>query len=325
MKAIRCSNFGPLDTLEYGEIADPVPKRGEVLVGIRASGVNYPDALLVQGLYQDKPPLPFIPGIEFAGDVVQLGEAASGLAVGDRVLGFNPGYGAFAEKVACPVTNIVPIPAALSYEDAANLVCAHGTAHHALKQCARIQPGETLLVLGAAGGTGIAAVQIGKAMGANVIAACSSEAKLAVASDNGADQLIDYSRQDLKRALRELTAGRGVDVVFDPVGGDAFDACSRSMARHGRLLVVGFASGTIPQLPVNLALVKEFGVIGVFWGSFVRHEPQLFRDNMNELFGWLAQDKVRVLTSERFPLSGAAEALQRLVDRQVIGKVTLVP
>jgi len=325
VKAIFCESYGPLDGLKYRDVADPEPQSGEVLVAVKACGVNFPDGLLVQGLYQDKPPLPFIPGIEFAGDVVGVGANVTGMAVGTRVLGFSSRYGAYAEKICSPATNITPIPARMSYDEAANLVCAHGTAHHALKQRANLKPDETLLVLGAAGGTGIAAVQIGKAMGATVIAACSSQEKLAAAKSHGADHLINYSEQDLKTALRELTDGKGVDVVFDPVGGEPFNVASRNMARNGRLLVVGFASGTIPQFPVNLALVKEFSVIGVFWGSFVRHEPQLFGANMKELFAWYEAGKVRVLASESHPLSNAATALQRLMDRQVIGKVTLVP
>ena len=325
MKAIVCENFGALDQLKYAEVKAPSPQTGEVVVEVKACGVNYPDALLVQGLYQERPPLPFIPGIEFAGDVVQLGSNVNALALGTRVLGFSPGYGAYAERIGCAATNVIPIPADMPYVEAANLICAHGTAHHALKQRAQLRSGETLLVLGAAGGTGIAAVQIGKAMGARVIAACSSDEKLAAAKANGADLLINYAQQDLKSTLREMTGGNGVDVVYDPVGGDAFNACSRSMARNGRLLVVGFASGTIAQLPMNLPLVKEFSVIGVFWGSFARHEPQLLADNMQELFRWYAEKQIRVLVSEQLPLSQAADALTRLVQRQVVGKVALIP
>ncbi len=325
MKAIVCESFGPVDQLKYVDVREPSPKSGEVVVAVKACGVNFPDALLVQGLYQERPPLPFVPGIEFSGDVVQLGSDVKGIAVGARVLGFSPGYGAYAERIACPAINVIPIPADMPYVEAANIVCAHGTAHHALKQRANLRPNETLLVLGAAGGTGIAAVQIGKAMGARVIAACSSDEKLEAARENGADLLINYTQQDLKASIREMTSGKGVDVVYDPVGGDAFNASSRSMARNGRMLVVGFASGVIPQLPLNLPLVKEFAVIGVFWGSFARNEPQLFADNMTELFRWYAERRVSVISSGEIPLSNAAEALQKLVDRQVVGKVTLIP
>lgn len=325
MKAIVCEEYGALAQLKFIETKNPEAAADEVVVAVRACGVNYPDALLVQGLYQDRPPLPFTPGIEFAGDIVVAGAAAGDLRSGMRVLGVSPRYGAFAEQIACPARNIIRMPADMSYEDAANLLCAHGTAHHALKQKAQLQPGETLLVLGAAGGTGLAAVQIGKAMGARVIAACSSAEKLDIAKASGADLLINYRDRDLKAALKDITQGRGVDVVFDPVGGEAFNACARSMARKGRLLVVGFASGVIPQLPVNLALVKEFSVIGVFWGSFIRHEPALFADNMDELFRWHREQKIGVVTAAKLPLASAAEALQRLVDRAVVGKLVLVP
>jgi NADPH2:quinone reductase len=325
MKAIVCENYGPLAQLNYTDISDPVAGADEVVIAVRACGVNYPDALLVQGFYQDRPALPFIPGIEFAGDVIAVGANVQGIARGARVLGASSTYGAFAEKVVCPANKLIPIPAGMPYEDAANLLCAHGTAHHALKQRARLQAGETLLVVGAAGGTGLAAVQIGKAMGARVIAACSSQEKLDIAKANGADALVNYGTHDLKSALKEITQGKGVDVVFDPVGGDAFNACSRSMARNGRLLVVGFASGVIPQLPVNLTLVKEFSVTGVFWGSFIRHEPAVFADNMVELFHWYRDKRVSVVTDAKLPLARAAEALQKLVDREVVGKMVLVP
>ncbi len=327
MKAIVCENYGPVSQLKYIDVSDPVPQDDEVVVAVKACGVNFPDALLVQGLYQDKPQLPFIPGIEFAGEIIASGvkNGAGELQPGTRVLGTSSRYGTYAEKIASPASSIIPLPDDMPYEDAANLLCAHGTAHHALKQKAHLQPGETLLVVGAAGGTGLAAVQIGKAMGARVIAACSSAAKLDIAKASGADAFINYAEQDLKSELRKITGGKGVDVVYDPVGGDIFNVCSRSMARNGRLLVVGFASGVVPQFPVNLALVKEFNLVGVFWGSFVRHEPQVFAENMRELFQWYRDKKVGVVTDEKLPLARAAEALQRLIDRDVAGKLVLVP
>ena len=325
MKAIVCENFASLDQLKYTEVPDPVPKARDLLIDIKAAGINFPDALLVQGLYKAKPPLPFIPGAEFAGEVSALGDDVQGIAVGTRVLGFGTSYGAYAEKIALPADRVIPIPDSMPFTDAANLLCAHGTAHHALKQRAQLKERETLLVLGAAGGTGIAAVQIGKAMGANVIAACSSEDKLAVARENGADELINYQEQDLKSAVKELTKGRGVDVVYDPVGGEAFDACTRVMARNGRLLVIGFASGTIPQFPVNLSLVKEFSVVGVFWGSFTMHEPAVFAENMNELFRWYAEDKIRLVTDAEYPLAKTAEALTQIMQRKVKGKLVITP
>lgn len=325
MKAIVCTKFAPLDQLQYAEVDKPLPQAGEVLVSVKAAGVNYPDALLVQGLYQDRPAVPFVPGIEFAGDVIDVGEGVSGIDSGTRVLGFSSNYGAYAEQVCCPAHNVIPIPDSMCYADAASLACAHGTAHHALRQRANLQPGEVLVVLGAAGGTGIAAVQIGKALGARVIAACSSEEKLATARDNGADDLIHYGEDDIRKSIKRLTDGRGADVVFDPVGGAAFEACSRSMARNGRLLVVGFASGDIPQLAMNLPLMKEYSVTGVFWGSFTQHEPALFAANMKELFGWYRDGKVRVIIDAELPLSETATALNRVMQRQVKGKLVLVP
>jgi NADPH2:quinone reductase len=220
---------------------------------------------------------------------------------------------------------VIPAPDNMKDEDAANLLCAHGTAHHALKQRAKLQPGESLVVLGAAGGTGLAAVQIGKQMGAKVIAVCSSEAKLDLARKNGADETINYTSENLKKRIKELTEGKGADVVYDPVGGDAFMACAGAMARNGRLLVIGFASGTIPQLPINLTLVKEYSVVGVFWGSFVQHEPAEFAKNMQELFGWYMQDKVRIEIDETFSLEDTAKALNKVMSRQVSGKVVVKP
>ncbi|MYM64421.1 NADPH:quinone oxidoreductase family protein [Pseudomaricurvus sp. HS19] len=325
MKAIVCNEFAPLDQLAYMDVPDPEAGANEVVVSVKAAGVNYPDALVVQGLYQAKPPRPFIPGFEFAGDVTAVGAGVQGLPVGARVMGLSPAYGAYAEKIAVPALAVIPIPDDMSYADAANLACAHGTAHHALKQRAQLQSGETLLVLGAAGGTGIAAVQIGKAMGATVIAACSSAEKLAVAKENGADVLINYRDQDLRQALKEATAGKGVDVVYDPVGGEAFDACTRSMARNGRLLVIGFASGKIPTLPVNMTLVKEYSVTGVFWGNFTQHEPAVYADNLKELFQWYLQGQVTVVTDASMPLAEAPTALARLMDRDVKGKLVLIP
>lgn len=325
MKAIICEQYAPIDQLQFKEIDSPEAGEREVVVAVKAAGVNFPDALIVQGLYQDRPALPFTPGIEFAGEVLSCGPGVKQPGPGTRVLGFSSGYGAFAEQVKCPANSVVPIPDDMSYVDAANLVCAHGTAQHALRQRANLQAGETLVVLGAAGGTGTAAVQIGKAMGARVIAVCSSQDKLDIARQNGADEFINYSNQDLKKELKRLTDGRGVDVVFDPVGGDAFSACARCMARNGRLLVIGFASGDIPQLPVNLTLVKEYSVIGVFWGSFTAHEPKVFADNLRELFQWYRDRQIHVVTDAEIPLADAVTALQRMVNREVRGKLVLIP
>ncbi|MEM6987634.1 MAG: NADPH:quinone oxidoreductase family protein, partial [Pseudomonadota bacterium] len=321
--AIFCDQHGPIDTLRLGEIDLPTPAPGEVQVALRAAGVNFPDGLLVQGLYQAKPELPFIPGMEFCGEISALGDGVTQLHVGQRVMGSSARFGAFAESLCVDARTVVPVPDAIPDAEAANLLCAHGTAHHALKQRAALQAGETVLVLGAAGGTGLAAVQIAKAMGATVIAAASTADKLALARDNGADHTLNYSTEDLKTTVRELTGGRGVDVVYDPVGGDAFDTSCRVMARGGRLLVIGFASGRIPKFPVNLALVKEFSVVGAFWGSFVRREPALATENFKELIGWYLAGTVKVSVEKTFPLEQTVAALDHVMGRKVLGKVAI--
>lgn len=325
MKAIVCEEFGPIEDLKYIDVDAPEPGKGEVRVNVKATGVNFPDGLLVQGLYQAKPERPFIPGMEFCGEVESLGEGVKHLKVGQRLICSSQNFGGFAEQAVVNARLVMPIPNEMTDHDAANIMCAHGTAHHALKQRARLKSGETLVVLGAAGGTGLAAVQIGKAMGAKVIAVCSSAEKLEIAKAQGADELINYSEQDLKSSLKELTGGKGVDVVYDPVGGDAFDACTRAMARNGRILVIGFASGRIPEVPVNLTLVKEYSVVGVFWGSFVMHEPMVFLQNMQELFAWYKEGQVSVVTDQVFTLSQTKEALSKVFNREVKGKVVVVP
>jgi NADPH2:quinone reductase len=324
MKAIVCEKFAPVEELQYKDVADPEIQPGHVIVDIEAIGVNYPDGLLVQGLYQMKPPFPFTPGTEVAGVISEVGEGVKHLKAGQRVIAMNMLNG-YADKILQPAQMAMPIPDSIPSEEAAGLVTAHATAHHALKQRANIQPGETLLVTGAAGGTGLAAVQIGKAMGAKVIAVCSTQEKLDIAKANGADILINYSDTDLKTAIKEATEGKGVDVVYDVVGGDTFDVLSRSMAWNGRLLVIGFASGTIPKLPINLTLVKGYSVVGVFWGTFTMKEPQTFIENMQELFTWYTEGKVKVIVDEVFPLSETANALNKVMNRQVIGKVILKP
>lgn len=324
MKAIVCEEFAPVENLKYIEVADPVAAKGQVVVDIKACGVNFPDGLLVQGLYQMKPEFPFIPGNEVAGVISAVGEGVRNFKVGMRVIALCM-LGGYAQKVACPATHVLPIPDEIPDEEAAALVTAHATAHHALKQRANIQPGETLLVTGAAGGTGLAAVQIGKLMGAKVIAVCSTQEKLDVAKENGADILINYTEVDLKTAIKEATAGKGVDVVYECVGGDTFHACSRSMAWNGRLLVIGFAGGTIPEFPVNLALVKGFSVVGVFWGSFTQHQPKDFASNMHELLSWYVKGKVKVVVDDVLPLEQAKDALNKVMNREVKGKMTLRP
>jgi NADPH2:quinone reductase len=321
MKAIICNEFAPLDQLVYGDMDDPVPSGRQVVIRTEAAGVNYPDGLLVQGKYQMRPEHPFVPGMEAAGVVESVGAQVTRLQPGDRVATICS-LGGYAEKVLAEEARVFPI-GDMDAADACALLVAFGTSHHALKQRAGLSQGETLVVLGAAGATGIAAVQIGKIIGARVIAVASSDEKRQLARDNGADEAIGYD--DLKDDIKALTEGRGADVVFDTVGGAAFDACARAMARGGRLLIIGFASGTIPQLPVNLALVKEYSVVGVFWGNFTRFEPDTYADNMAELLGWYQAGKVRPLIEGRYLLPEAAQVLDRILKRGAVGKIVLVP
>lgn len=325
MKALVCEQYGPVEDLNYRDFPEPVAGPGEVLVQVKAIGVNFPDGLLVEGKYQARPECPFAPGSEISGEVIELGEGVTDFSVGDRVLALTTAFGAYAEKITLPTTAAYNMPASMDYQTGAALLAATGTAHHGLRQRGRLQAGETLVVLGAAGGTGIAAVQIGKAIGARVIAVCSSEEKLAFAKSQGADDGINYSEQDLNKAIKALTDGRGADVVYDAVGGDAFDACSRAMAWDGRLLIVGFASGRIPELPVNLTLVKGYSVVGVFWGQFTQHEPEAHAANMRELFQWCEAGKVKPIVDRTYQLADGIEAIKYVTGRNVMGKVVIIP
>lgn len=322
MKAIVTREYGPVEKLDYADWPEPEANGSTVVIAADAIGVNFPDGLLVQGLYQMKPALPFVPGMEVAGTVAAVGPDVRSVKPGDRVAALSS-IGAYAEKVGAPEAAVMKLPTGLSSEDACALMCGYGTSHHALKQRAALQPGETLCVLGASGVTGIAAVQIGKIMGATVIGVASSEEKRAIAQQAGADIVIGY--EDLKERLKEVTGGKGVDVAFDPVGGASFDALSRSMAWNGRLLVIGFASGTIPQFPVNLALVKGFSVVGVFWGAFTQKEPKVYVDNMQELIGWYLAGKVKPVIEGTYPLADAADVLKRVLGRGAAGKLILKP
>lgn len=323
MKAVLCKAFGPAETLVLEEIASPEAKKNEVLLEVHAAGVNFPDTLIIEGKYQFKPPFPFSPGGEASGVVTAVGEKVSHLKVGDRVMALT-GWGSFAEEVAVPGYNVMLVPASMDFASAAAFGMTYGTSMHALKQRANLQPGETLLVLGASGGVGLAAVEIGKAMGAKVIAAASSAEKLEVAKAAGADELINYSESNLKDEVKRLTGGQGADVIYDPVGGDLFDAAIRSIAWNGRLLVVGFASGRIPELPVNLTLLKGAAVVGVFWGAFAQRQPQDNAANFEQLFAWHAEGKLKPLVSQTFPLAQAAEAINLLGQRKAVGKVVVL-
>lgn len=322
MKAVLCKAFGPAETLVLEDIASPEPKKNEVLLQVHAAGVNFPDTLIIEGKYQFKPPFPFSPGGEAAGVVGAVGEKVSHVKPGDRVMALT-GWGSFAEEVAVPGYSVMPIPDGMDFASAAAFGMTYGTSMHALKQRANLQPGETLLVLGASGGVGLAAVEIGKAMGAKVIAAASSEAKLEVAKAAGADVLINYSEGSLKDKLKEITGGQGVDVIYDPVGGNLFEEAFRSIAWNGRMLVVGFASGTIPSLPANLTLLKGASLVGVFWGSFAQRQPQDNAANFQQLFAWFAEGKIKPLVSQTYPLEQAADAINHLGQRKAVGKVVV--
>lgn len=322
MKAIVARDFAPIEKLVYADWPEPEASGDTVVVEAEAIGVNYPDGLLVQGLYQSKPPTPFVPGMEVAGRVTAVGEKVKSVKIGDRVAAISS-LGSYAEKVAAPERSVMKLPDGMDAADACALLCGYSTSHYALKQRGQLQPGETLCVLGASGATGIAAVQIGKVMGARVIGVASSEEKRKLAREAGADETLGY--ENLKDALKQATGGKGVDVAYDPVGGDAFDALSRSMGWGGRLLVIGFASGRIPQFPVNLALVKGYSVVGVFWGDFTRREPKAFQANMQELVGWYMEGKVKPLIEGTYPLADAARVLERIHSRGAVGKLVLRP
>lgn len=322
MKAVLCKTLGPACDLVLADVASPQPKINEVLLDVHAAGVNFPDTLIIEGKYQFQPPLPFSPGGEAAGVVAAVGAKAGAFEVGQRVMALT-GWGAFAEQVAVPYYNVLPIPDSMDFTTAAALGMTYGTSLHALRQRANLQPGETLLVLGASGGVGLAAVEIGKAMGAKVIAAASSADKLAVAKAAGADELIDYSTSSLKDEIKRLTGGQGVDVIYDPVGGELFDQAVRGLAWNGRLLVVGFASGVIPQLPVNLALLKGAAVVGVFWGAFAQRQPQDNAANFRQLFAWHAEGKIKPLVSKTYPLAEAGSAIEQLAQRKAVGKLVV--
>jgi NADPH2:quinone reductase len=322
MRAVLCRRFGPPTSLAIEDVPSPVAGAGQIVVTTHACGVNFPDTLIIQGRYQIKPDFPFSPGGEIAGVVKEVGEGVTHFKVGDRVLAATT-YGGYAEEVVAEAKRTLPIPEGMDFVTAAAFVLTYGTSHHALKDRAQLQAGETLLVLGAAGGVGLAAVELGKLMGARVIAAASSPEKLAVCRAQGADELIDYVSEDLRARIKALTDGKGVDVVYDPVGGDYSEPALRSMAWNGRFLVVGFAAGAIPNLPLNLPLLKGCSVVGVFWGGFTRIEPERNQANLKELAQWAAEGRLKPHVSAHYPLERVADALQALMDRKVQGKVVL--
>jgi NADPH2:quinone reductase len=323
MKAVLCKELGPPEKLVVEQVPSLAPGKGQVVVGVKAAGVNFPDTLIIQGKYQFKAEPPFSPGGEVAGVVKALGEGVTGVRVGERVIATGT-YGGFAEEMAVEAERLVPMPDAMDYVPASAFILTYGTSYHALKDRAQLKAGETLLVLGASGGVGIAAIQLGKAMGARVIAAASSEAKLAVCKDNGADELIDYAADDLRTRVKAITAGRGVDVVYDPVGGPYSEPALRDMAWNGRFLVVGFAAGEIPKVALNLVLLKGCAIVGVFWGAFTRAEPQRSRRNNEELMQLYLEGKVKPHIHATYPLAEAAKALNEVLYKRVSGKVVLI-
>jgi NADPH2:quinone reductase len=324
MKALLCTAFGPIEQLAIQEIPNPRPGPGQVLLDVKASSLNFPDALMVQGLYQVKPPLPFSPGTEMAGVVVETGSDVQDFKPGDRVIAIA-GWGGFAEECAVDAGRLIPLPEGMDFDMGAAFLFTYETSLHGLRDRGRLKAGETLLVLGAAGGVGLAAVEIGKILGARVIAAASSADKLALCKQLGADETIDYVSGNLRDRINELTGRRGVDIVFDPVGGTYTETALRATAWGGRLLVVGFAAGDIPKIPVNLALLKERSIVGVYWGESVKHDPEGHVRNVKQLVEWLAAGKVKPVISERVPLSEAAGAMKRMINRQIKGKVVILP
>jgi NADPH2:quinone reductase len=324
MRAVLCKQLGPPESLVVEDIATPEVKANQVLIKVGGCGVNFPDTLIIQGKYQIKPELPFSPGGEVAGEIIQIGSDVSNVKVGDRVIAMC-GYGGFAEEVVIGADRVFTVPDAMDFVTASAFILTYGTSYHALKQRAQIQPGETLLVLGAAGGVGLAAVELGKAMGAKVIAAASTAEKLALAKDHGADELINYTEVDLKDKVKELTGGKGVDVVYDPVGADLFEPAVRATGWKGRILVIGFAGGFIPKLPANLVLLKGSSVVGVFWGEFTKRQPEDSQQNNRELLQMFLDGKLRPHVSAQFSLEQAADALNMLQNRQAQGKIVVVP
>lgn len=323
MRAVRCHQLIGPSGLHVDEISDPTPGTGEVLIDVKAAGVNFPDILITEGKYQFKPPPPFIPGGEVAGVVSAVGEGVTGFSPGDRVAATML-FGAFAERVVVPAAAAAKLPEGVSFEVGAAVLLTYATTIHALADRAALRHGETLLVLGASGGVGTSAIEIGKCLGAKVIAAASSEEKLAYCRERGADLTIDYVKEDLKERAKALSGG-GVDVVYDPVGGDFTEAALRAIGWEGRYLIVGFASGPIPKIPANLVLLKGCQIVGVFWGMFAQREPARNGANVERLLGWLAEGKIRPHVDAVLPFERAGEALSLLARRGVKGKLVLVP
>lgn len=324
MRAIRCNEYGPPESLVVDDLPDLVPPPGHVVIDVKAASVNFPDVLIIQNKYQVKPPLPFTPGSEVAGVVRAVGEGVTQFEPGSRVIAFT-GFGGFAEQAIAPVEACVPLADGIAFDLAAAFTLAYGTSHHAVVDRGALQAGETMLVLGAAGGVGLAAVEIGKALGARVIAAASSDDKLAICVKHGADATINYGSEDLRERIKALTGGRGPDVIYDPVGGVYAEPAFRSIGWRGRYLVVGFANGEIPKLPLNLTLLKGASLVGVFWGDFAKREPQRNHAAFEQMTGWIGTGKLKPYVSAHYSLDDTARALRDMAERRVIGKVVITP
>ena len=323
MKAVVCSEHGLPDKLALvDDWAEPELGEHDVLIDVKAAGLNFPDVLIIQGKYQSQPDLPFVPGNECSGVVAAVGASVTRYKLGDKVI-CAAGTGAFCQRIAANENAVLPMPEGLSFEQAAGVSITYFTSYYALKQRANIQPGETMLVLGAAGGVGTTAIELGKLMGAKVIAAASSDEKLELCKQLGADEVINYSTTSLKDAVKELTGGKGVDVVYDPVGGDYAEPAIRSMAWNGRYLVIGFASGPIPKIPLNLTLLKGCSIVGVFWGRFVGEEPKVHLQNIAELWEMFATGKLNPVVTDVFPLEQYEEAYSCMIERRARGKVII--
>lgn len=324
MKALVCHKFGPIENLRVEEVSAPVAGPGQLLVAVKAASINFPDALMVQGRYQVKPTLPFTPGAEMAGVVLAAGSGVDSFRPGDRVMA-TCGMGAFAEQCLADVAQTVPLLAGMDFATGASFLLAYGTALHALVTIGKLAPGESILILGAAGGVGVAGIEIAKIIGAKVIAAASSAEKLAMARRAGADETVDYTQPEWRRQVEALTSGRGVDVVYDPVGGPYSESALRATGWRGRYLVVGFASGEIPKLPINLALLKERALLGVFWGEAMRRDRVQGKADMAQLGQWFLDGKLHPPVTERVPLSVAAAAMERMATRRAMGKIVVLP
>lgn len=322
MKAILCTKFGKPETLQYKEVETPFIKNDEVLISVKACSLNFPDTLIIQGKYQFKPEFPFSPGSDVAGVIEKVGEDVTHLKVGDEVVGFIP-FGGFAEKATVKARDCFPKPKGMSMVNASAFLLAYGTSYHALKDRANLQKGETILILGASGGVGLTALELAKLMGAKVIAAASTQEKLALCKQFGADELINYTEENLKESVKELTKGKGVDVIYDPVGGDFSEQALRAIAWKGRHLVVGFANGEIPKIPINLALLKGASLVGVFWGAFAQKEPKKSLENSIQLLTWFAEGNLKPHIDKTYSLKNAPVALESMMKRETKGKIVI--